>query len=98
MQFHQDGFRPGDPRVAAATNWIRQFYTLDENPGMGQKTVYYYYMVFAKALQALGQPTIVDARGRSHTWREELGVEVRTANDGIVLMTSGGSDGIFTVT
>ena len=30
-------------------------------------------MVMAKALQALGQPTLVDARGRSHNWREELG-------------------------
>jgi squalene-hopene/tetraprenyl-beta-curcumene cyclase len=52
---------------------VRDNYTLDENPGMGQKTVYYYYLVFAKALQAVGQPTIVDAKGRSHNWREDLG-------------------------
>jgi squalene-hopene/tetraprenyl-beta-curcumene cyclase len=62
-----------DERVKAVAKWIRDNYTVDENPGMGQKTVYYYYMVFAKALQALGEPTIVDARGRSHNWREELG-------------------------
>lgn len=62
-----------DERVQGVAKWIRDNYTVDENPGMGQKTVYYYYMVFAKALQALGQPTIVDARGRSHNWREELG-------------------------
>jgi squalene-hopene/tetraprenyl-beta-curcumene cyclase len=62
-----------DQRVKGVTKWIRDNYTVDENPGMGQKTVYYYYMVFAKALQALGEPTIVDARGRSHNWREELG-------------------------
>jgi squalene-hopene/tetraprenyl-beta-curcumene cyclase len=61
-----------DERVQAVAKWIRDNYTVDENPGMGQKTVYYYYMVFAKALQALGEPTIVDARGRSHNWREEL--------------------------
>jgi squalene-hopene/tetraprenyl-beta-curcumene cyclase len=65
--------RKDDQRVQAVAKWIRDNYTVDENPGMGQKTVYYYYMVFAKALQALGQPTIVDARGRSHNWREELG-------------------------
>jgi squalene-hopene/tetraprenyl-beta-curcumene cyclase len=62
-----------DQRVQAVVKWIRDNYTVDENPGMGQKTVYYYYMVFAKALQALGEPTIVDARGRRHNWREELG-------------------------
>ena len=62
-----------DERVQAVVKWIRDNYTVDENPGMGQKTVYYYYMVFAKALQALGDPTIVDSRGRRHDWREELG-------------------------
>jgi squalene-hopene/tetraprenyl-beta-curcumene cyclase len=62
-----------DERVQAVAKWIRDNYTVDENPGMGQKTVYYYYMVFAKALQALGEPTIVDARGRSHNWRQDLG-------------------------
>jgi squalene-hopene/tetraprenyl-beta-curcumene cyclase len=62
-----------DERVQAVSKWIRANYTVDENPGMGQKTVYYYYMVFAKALQALGEPTIVDSRGRRHDWREELG-------------------------
>ena len=62
-----------DDRVKAVSKWIRDTYTVDENPGMGQKTVYYYYMVFAKALQALGEPAITDARGRTHNWREELG-------------------------
>jgi squalene-hopene/tetraprenyl-beta-curcumene cyclase len=62
-----------DERVRAVAKWIRDNYTVDENPGMGQKTVYYYYMVFAKALQALGDASIVDARGRTHNWREELG-------------------------
>ena len=62
-----------DDRVKAVHKWLSANYTVDENPGMGQKTVYYYYMVFAKALQASGDQTIVDARGRSHNWREELG-------------------------
>jgi squalene-hopene/tetraprenyl-beta-curcumene cyclase len=62
-----------DQRVKGAVKWISDNYTVDENPGMGQKTVFYYYMVFAKALAAIDQPTIVDARGRSHNWREELG-------------------------
>jgi squalene-hopene/tetraprenyl-beta-curcumene cyclase len=67
-----------DERVQAVVKWIRDNYTVDENPGMGQKTVYYYYMVFAKALQALGDSTIVDAKGRAHNWREELGRKLLT--------------------
>jgi squalene-hopene/tetraprenyl-beta-curcumene cyclase len=65
--------KKGDPRVESAMNWIRQHYTLEENPGVGQKAVYYYYMVFGKALQAYGDPVLVDAKGRRHNWREELG-------------------------
>lgn len=61
-----------DPRVQAVNKWIRDNYTVDENPGTGQKTVYYYYMVMAKALAAVGEPTITDAKGRKHNWREEL--------------------------
>jgi squalene-hopene/tetraprenyl-beta-curcumene cyclase len=30
-------------------------------------------MVFAKALQAVGDPVVVDAKGRRHVWREDLG-------------------------
>ena len=45
---------------------------VDENPGIGQKTVYYYYMVFAKALHAMGEPVITDSKGRKHNWREDL--------------------------
>ena len=62
-----------DARVQAVLKWVRDNYTVDENPGLGQKTVYYYYMVLAKALQAVGDPVIVDSRGRSHVWREDLG-------------------------
>jgi squalene-hopene/tetraprenyl-beta-curcumene cyclase len=44
-------------------------YTVDENLGIGQKTVYY-YMVFAKALRAVGENIIVAAKGQRHNWRE----------------------------
>ena len=45
----------------------QQHYSLDENPGMGEAGLYYYYHTFAKALAALGQDTIVDARARATT-------------------------------
>ncbi len=63
----------GDPRVESAHRWIRDNYTVDENPGMEAKALYYYYLVFAKALDAYGDAVIVDGRGREHDWRDELG-------------------------
>lgn len=73
LSYGLSNIKKGDPRVEAAVSWIKDHYTLDENPGVGQKTVYYYYMVFAKALQTYGDAIIVDAKGRRHNWREELG-------------------------
>jgi len=58
--------------VANALKWIGEHYTVDENPGIGTKALYYYYMVFAKALQAMGEPVITDSKGGKHNWREEL--------------------------
>ena len=65
-----------DRRVQNAFKWISNNYTLEENPGIGQKAVYYYYMVFAKALQALGENTITNAKGVRHNWREELAAKL----------------------
>ena len=43
-----------DPRVLAASRWIMDHYTLEENPGAGTDGLYYYFMSFAKALDAWG--------------------------------------------
>jgi squalene-hopene/tetraprenyl-beta-curcumene cyclase len=72
MSYAWANVKKDDPRAKAALKWIRENYTVDENPGTGQKTVYYYYMVFAKALATMGDDVIVDSRGRSHNWREDL--------------------------
>lgn len=66
------GVGPDDPRVKAATQWIRKHYDLDSNPGLDQQGLYYYYHTFAKALAALGVDQFVDADGKRHDWREEL--------------------------
>ncbi len=43
---------PFDPRVQAASAWIRRNYTLAENPGIGTDGMYYYYLTLARALEA----------------------------------------------
>ncbi len=70
------GLKPDDRRVQAALDWIRQHWTLEYNPNMPDKQsrqgLYYYYHVFARALQAWGEPTVRDRAGREHIWRQEL--------------------------
>ena len=66
------GLTPEDPRVKAAIEWITKFYTVEENPGMGQQGVLYYYHMFAKTLATMNLDLIKDAQGKSHDWRREL--------------------------
>lgn len=66
------GVDADDPRVKAAVEWAKQHYTLEENPGMGEAGLYYYFHTFAKALATMGEPTLTDDAGVDHDWRQEL--------------------------
>jgi squalene-hopene/tetraprenyl-beta-curcumene cyclase len=66
------GVGKDDPRVKAAIDWIRRHYTLQENPGQKDAGLFYYYHVFAKAMDALGEDRFEDANGVKHDWRKEL--------------------------
>ena len=70
------GLDRDDPRVKAAVAWIKRHYTLEENPNMpGRQSLeglYYYYHVFARALEAWDRAIIVDDHGQAHQWRKEL--------------------------
>src|SRR5262249_16895648 len=66
------GVSKDDPRVKAAVNWVRRHYTLEENPGMGQSGLYYYYHTFGKAMTAWGEDRFADAAGKKHDCRREL--------------------------
>ncbi|MEY4180330.1 MAG: hypothetical protein RLY70_3904 [Planctomycetota bacterium] len=70
------GLNKDDKRVKAALLWLGKNYSVAENPGMGQAGVYYYYNTFAKALDAMGEGSFVDAQGKSHDWRAELIAEL----------------------
>jgi squalene-hopene/tetraprenyl-beta-curcumene cyclase len=78
------GVSKDDPRVKAAVGWIRRHYTLDENPGMGQAGLYYYYHTFAKAMSAFGEDRFEDAAQKKHDWRRELfdALKKRQRDDG----------------
>ncbi|HRQ73854.1 MAG TPA: prenyltransferase/squalene oxidase repeat-containing protein [Phycisphaerales bacterium] len=70
------GLPRDDERVQAALNWLRRHYSLDENPGLGQEGLYYYYVVMARALDAWDEPAIQvtteDGREESRRWAEDL--------------------------
>jgi squalene-hopene/tetraprenyl-beta-curcumene cyclase len=66
------GLKSDDKRVKAATQWIKDNYDLTSNPGLGADGLYYYYHVFAKALDAMGSDTLTDAKGVKHDWRKDL--------------------------
>jgi squalene-hopene/tetraprenyl-beta-curcumene cyclase len=78
------GVDKDDPRVKAAVQWARKHYTLQENPGLGDAGLYYYFHTFAKALDAMGKPTVVDDEGVEHDWRQELvdALAARQQSDG----------------
>jgi squalene-hopene/tetraprenyl-beta-curcumene cyclase len=70
-----------DPRVVGAVNWIKNHYTLEENPGMGKSGLYYYYHTFGKAMAALGKDEFEDAKGTKHDWRKELFEAIKKQQD-----------------
>jgi hypothetical protein len=78
------GVGKDDERVKGAISWIRKHYTLDENPGMKQAGLFYYYHTFGKAMTALGEDPFVDSEGKKHDWRKELfeAVKKRQRDDG----------------
>jgi squalene-hopene/tetraprenyl-beta-curcumene cyclase len=68
---------PDDERVKAAFQWIRENYTLKENPNVGTDGLYYYLLTFARALHARGQNTLditqpQSGQGPSRDWRHDL--------------------------
>ena len=70
------GVDKNDPRVRAAYDWITQHYSVDENPGMGQMGLYYYYVTMARTLTAMGVEQVKTGDGRTHDWKAELSKKV----------------------
>ncbi len=61
-----------DPRVQSAFEWAARNWTLNENPGMGQEGLFYFFNVLSKSLAAYGQDQIHLKNGTQISWRNEL--------------------------
>jgi len=60
-----------DPRVVSALNWAGRHWTLEENPGMGQQGLFFFFNVIARALTAANRDLLPGAAGGIN-WRKEL--------------------------
>lgn len=65
-----------DPRAVAVFDWLRQNYTLDENPGMGPQGLYYYLHTMTKALTIYGVNELELRDGRKIDWRKEVAMRL----------------------
>jgi len=72
LSFIYAGVDKDDKHVQAAVDWIKDHYTLEENPPIGKQGLYYNYHTMAKALNTYGEPIITDAKGQKHNWYKEL--------------------------
>lgn len=66
------GLTESDPRVAAASGWIRKNYSTTKNPGLGLRGLYYYYHTMSRTMDALGTDLFTDESGTEHFWKAEL--------------------------
>lgn len=66
------GLSKDDPRVKAASKWVKDNYSVKQNPGMGSAGLFYYYHTFAAGLGTAGLTEVTDADGNTHNWREDL--------------------------
>lgn len=71
-----------DPRVIAVKEWLGKNYTTDENPGMGEQGLYYYYQTMSKALSAANIKMLKLENGKEVDWRKELGEKLLSTQRG----------------
>jgi squalene-hopene/tetraprenyl-beta-curcumene cyclase len=67
---------PADPRMKAAHEWLDSHFTLEENPGLGEQGLYYYYHLMANALVAAG-PRAESGKARvPEGWAADLALKL----------------------
>jgi len=65
-----------DPRVRAVFGWLRNNFTLDENPGMGPQGLYYYLHLMSKALAIYSVNELELKNGDKVEWRREVAMKL----------------------
>jgi squalene-hopene/tetraprenyl-beta-curcumene cyclase len=68
--------KPDDARVRAVFDWLRNNYTLDENPGMGPQGLFFYFNTMSKALSLYGVDEFPLKNGQKIPWRRDLAMKL----------------------
>ena len=61
-----------DPRVRSAMDWATEHWSVEENPGMGLRGLFYYYNIMSKALSLYGGDSLTRADGTVIPWKKQL--------------------------
>ncbi len=61
-----------DPRLTAVFEWLKKNYSVDQNPGMGEQGLFYYFNTMSKALAILEVEALELADGSKVNWRADL--------------------------
>jgi len=76
MSFAYARIGKDDDRVSAVIDWLGKNYTLNENPGMGQEGLFYYFHLMSKALTTQGVKTLKGPNSKSIDWKNELAAKL----------------------
>ena len=71
LSFIYADLKKDDPRVTSALEWLKENYTLDENPGLQHAGLYYYYHLMSKGLAAAGVKELELKDGRKVDWEKD---------------------------
>lgn len=71
---------PHDPRVRSALDWASRHWTLEENPGMGEQGLYFFYDIVGRSLSVsgIGEIPVAGGEGGTVAWRPALLAKLRS--------------------
>ncbi len=72
FSYMASGHDERNPEVTAAREWLDHEYSLELNPRMVGKGLYYYLWSQTRALALSGQDWVVDGSGKLHHWRSDV--------------------------
>jgi squalene-hopene/tetraprenyl-beta-curcumene cyclase len=78
------GLKKDSPEVKSAVDWVRKNYSVEVHPGFAFDQVqrhhlrglYHYYLVMARALEAVGENPFETFDGKKHDWPREIGEQL----------------------
>jgi len=65
-----------DSRVRSALDWASKHWTLDENPGMGEQGLYFFYNVMSRSMSVYGDKNIPRKDAAPIEWAKEMTAKV----------------------